>query len=163
MAATCGALRLTSPVVRKPSKISFGLALWCAGKPLLYCLNYAVWQTDRVFCATTCGNRVPTRRRCCEHIYVVEPLHRVCCVSRHAAITTPGRESLSHFLITAQNGRCFSLFCLKVGLIVEDWFVLFSSVQQLRSHLDFQVSRLFLKHENEAEITTLLLLWQLFT
>jgi len=32
--ATCGAPMITSPVVRKPSEVSFGLALWRAGKPL---------------------------------------------------------------------------------------------------------------------------------
>jgi len=48
VAATCGALLIiTSPVVRKPSEISFGLALWCAGKPLqvqvLYSEKYSCY------------------------------------------------------------------------------------------------------------------------
>jgi len=34
-AAACGALIVTSPVVWKPSEISFDLVLWRAGKPLL--------------------------------------------------------------------------------------------------------------------------------
>ena len=46
VAATFGALLITSAVVRKPSEASFGLALWRAGKPLL-CRNTTVWIFNR--------------------------------------------------------------------------------------------------------------------
>ena len=36
MAASCSALIITSPVVQKPSEITFVLARWRAGKPLQF-------------------------------------------------------------------------------------------------------------------------------
>ena len=74
VAATCSTLTITSPMVRKPSDISFGLALCRAGKPL----HMFIWPSKEKDSDTSAFSRAEAWQRSTVKNCVNEVIEMIC-------------------------------------------------------------------------------------